>query len=127
VASLRLVSDVCVPLSNLADLIAQTKEDIDASPLPAPLVAHAGDGNFHAFIMFDPAKKEQVKEAKRLSSLMVQRALAMDGTCTGEHGIGFGKVKYLEGGRSKRPRRSDQSSMLKLRLCGAQTSWARAL
>lgn len=91
-----MITDVCVPLSNLADLIGQTKDEIQASFLPSPLVAHAGDGNFHAFITFHPDKQDEVAEAKRLSARMVEMALAMDGTCTGEHGVGMGKIKYLE-------------------------------
>jgi D-lactate dehydrogenase (cytochrome) len=69
-------------------MIGQTKDEIAASFLPSPLVAHAGDGNVHAFIMFHPEKPEEVEEAKRLSSRMVHAALALDGTCTGEHGVG---------------------------------------
>lgn len=91
-----MITDVCVPLSRLAQLIGETKEELRRSFLPSPLVAHAGDGNFHAFIMFDPTKPEEVSEAKRLSSSMVHKALAMDGTCTGEHGVGIGKIGYLE-------------------------------
>lgn len=92
-----MITDVCVPLSKLPDLIERSKAEIIESSLPAPLVAHAGDGNFHAFIMFDPKNPEEVKEAKRLSSNMVHKALELHGTCTGEHGIGVGKMKYLEG------------------------------
>ena len=91
-----MITDVCVPLSKLAQMIGQTKDEIAASFLPSPLVAHAGDGNFHSFIMFHPEKPEEVEEAKRLSSRMVHAALALDGTCTGEHGVGLGKIKYLE-------------------------------
>ncbi|CAN0368851.1 unnamed protein product, partial [Discosporangium mesarthrocarpum] len=107
-----LITDVCVPLSRLADLIGQCKKELDASPLPAPIVAHAasgcqgegrggwiGDGNFHALIMFDKKDPNSVAEAHRLSSFMVYKALEMEGTCTGEHGVGTGKIKYLEGER----------------------------
>ncbi|CAM9913382.1 unnamed protein product [Pylaiella littoralis] len=90
-----MTTDVCVPVSRLSDLIGQSKRELDASPLPAPIVAHAGDGNFHALIMFDRNKPEEVEEADRLSSFMVHKALEMDGTCTGEHGVGTGKIKYL--------------------------------
>jgi D-lactate dehydrogenase (cytochrome) len=91
-----MITDVCVPLSKLPDLIGQSKDKIRASSLPSPLVAHAGDGNFHAFIIFRPDRPEEVEEAKCLSAFMVKSALALDGTCTGEHGIGVGKIKYLE-------------------------------
>jgi len=66
------------------------------SPLPNTLLSHAGDGNFHAIILFDPTNKEEVAEALALSNEMVHLSLSMEGTCTGEHGIGIGKMKYLE-------------------------------
>ncbi|WOG98229.1 hypothetical protein DCAR_0417570 [Daucus carota subsp. sativus] len=91
-----MISDVCVPLSHLAELISKSKEELDASPLMCMVVAHAGDGNFHTLIMFDPSKEEQRKEAERLNHCMVHTALSMEGTCTGEHGVGTGKMKYLE-------------------------------
>lgn len=90
-----LTTDVCVPVSRLSDLISASKRELDASPLPAPIVAHAGDGNFHALIMFDRNDPTQVEEADRLSSFLVHKALEMEGTCTGEHGVGVGKIKYL--------------------------------
>ncbi|CAM9466007.1 unnamed protein product, partial [Choristocarpus tenellus] len=90
-----MVTDVCVPISRLAELIGVSKMELDASPLGAPIVAHAGDGNFHALIMFDKDDPAAVAEAKRLSSFMVHKALEMEGTCTGEHGVGTGKIKYL--------------------------------
>nr|VDD34440.1 unnamed protein product [Brassica oleracea] len=89
-------TDVCVPLSHLGELISRSKKELDASPLLCAVVAHAGDGNFHTCIMFDPNNEEQRKEADRLNNLMVHSALSMDGTCTGEHGVGTGKMKYLE-------------------------------
>lgn len=91
-----LITDVCVPLSRLAELISRSKQEIDASPLVCTVVAHAGDGNFHSVVLFDPTKEEQRKEAERLNRFMVHAALDMDGTCTGEHGVGTGKMKYLE-------------------------------
>ncbi|CAM9193792.1 unnamed protein product [Ectocarpus sp. 12 AP-2014] len=90
-----MTTDVCVPVSRLSDLIGQSKRELDASRLPAPIVAHAGDGNFHALIMFDRTNPADVAEADRLSSFMVHKALEMEGTCTGEHGVGVGKIKYL--------------------------------
>ncbi|KAH0907802.1 D-lactate dehydrogenase [cytochrome], mitochondrial [Brassica rapa] len=91
-----MTTDVCVPLSHLGELISRSKKELDASPLLCAVIAHAGDGNFHTCIMFDPNNEEQRKEAERLNNLMVHSALSMDGTCTGEHGVGTGKMKYLE-------------------------------
>ncbi|XP_030512520.1 D-lactate dehydrogenase [cytochrome], mitochondrial isoform X3 [Rhodamnia argentea] len=91
-----MITDVCVPLSHLAKLIARSKQALDASRLTCTVVAHAGDGNFHTVILFDPSKDDQRLEAQRLNHLMVHTALSMEGTCTGEHGVGTGKMKYLE-------------------------------
>lgn len=91
-----MITDVCVPLSHLAELISSSKQALDASSLVCTVIAHAGDGNFHTVILFDPNKEEQRKEAERLNHLMVYKALSMEGTCTGEHGVGTGKMKYLE-------------------------------
>ncbi|XP_066393389.1 D-lactate dehydrogenase [cytochrome], mitochondrial-like [Miscanthus floridulus] len=89
-------TDVCVPLSRLAECISTSKRLLDASPLTCLVVAHAGDGNFHTIILFDPSQDDQRKEAERLNHFMVHTALSMEGTCTGEHGVGTGKMKYLE-------------------------------
>jgi D-lactate dehydrogenase (cytochrome) len=89
-------TDVCVPISQLSKVLADTHTDLKASCLHAPLVAHAGDGNFHLFILFDETNQAHVKEAKRINENLIQRAIAMDGTCTGEHGVGIGKIAYLE-------------------------------
>ncbi len=88
-------TDVCVPISRLAECIEETRKDLAASPVLAPLVGHAGDGNFHLVFLIDPDDAAELAEAKRLNERMVMRALAMDGTCTGEHGIGYGKMKFL--------------------------------
>ncbi|KAK9122985.1 hypothetical protein Sjap_012587 [Stephania japonica] len=88
--------DVCVPLSQLAELISRCKEVLDASPLVCTVIAHAGDGNFHTLILFDPNQEDQRQEAERLNHFIVHAALSLDGTCTGEHGVGTGKMKYLE-------------------------------
>jgi D-lactate dehydrogenase (cytochrome) len=88
-------TDVCVPISRLAECIAETKADLDQSFVTAVLVGHVGDGNFHLAFILDPAKPEELAEASRLNDRMVQRAIAMDGTCTGEHGIGYGKMDFL--------------------------------
>ncbi|KAM7262018.1 hypothetical protein ACFE04_021095 [Oxalis oulophora] len=91
-----MITDVCVPLSHLAELISKSKQVLDASPLVCTVIAHAGDGNFHTVILFDPNKEDQRQEAERLNKFMVDTALSMEGTCTGEHGVGTGKMKYLE-------------------------------
>ncbi|KAK9921536.1 hypothetical protein M0R45_030042 [Rubus argutus] len=91
-----MISDVCVPLSCLAELISRSKQELDASELVCTVIAHAGDGNFHTVILFDPDNEEHRREAERLNHFMVHAALSMEGTCTGEHGVGTGKMKYLE-------------------------------
>ncbi|KAK1562690.1 hypothetical protein Q3G72_015795 [Acer saccharum] len=91
-----MTTDVCVPLSRLAELISKSKQELDASPLLCAVIAHAGDGNFHTVILFDPNDEEQRQEAERLNHFMVHAAMSMEGTCTGEHGVGTGKMKYLE-------------------------------
>jgi len=88
--------DVCVPISRLADCILETKKDNVGAPFPIPLVGHVGDGNFHMTYVLDPTNEAEVAAAHSLDDRMVRRALAMGGTCTGEHGIGLGKMKYLE-------------------------------
>ncbi|MGH6953210.1 MAG: FAD-binding oxidoreductase [Alphaproteobacteria bacterium] len=88
-------TDVCVPISRLADCILETKEDLKRSSLVAPIVGHAGDGNFHLAFVVDPDNPSEIEEAERLNERLVMRALAMDGTCTGEHGIGSGKLDFL--------------------------------
>jgi len=88
-------TDVCVPISRLADCILETKEDLKQSFLIAPLVGHVGDGNFHLAFVIDRANPKEIEEAEQLNARLVQRALSMEGTCTGEHGIGSGKMKYL--------------------------------
>ena len=89
------VTDVCVPISRLADCIAETQADIAASGLFAPVIGHVGDGNFHATIFIDPDDEAEFEKALGLDRRMVERALAMGGTCTGEHGIGLGKLKHM--------------------------------
>jgi D-lactate dehydrogenase (cytochrome) len=90
-----LATDVCVPISRLAECISETKRDLSQSPIPYALVGHVGDGNFHLVFMIDPNRPEEVAEACRLNDRMVARALAMEGTCTGEHGVGYGKMDFL--------------------------------
>jgi D-lactate dehydrogenase (cytochrome) len=90
-----VASDVCVPISRLAECVCETQRDIEASRLVAPILGHVGDGNFHLSLMVDLSDADEVERAKGLLERMVERALAMDGTCTGEHGVGQGKMKYL--------------------------------
>jgi D-lactate dehydrogenase (cytochrome) len=90
-----MITDACVPLSKLPDIIRWTREKIDASTLPSPIIAHAGDGNFHVCIMLRPDVKEDVAEAHALAAAIATKAISLGGTCTGEHGIGVGKKKYL--------------------------------
>jgi D-lactate dehydrogenase (cytochrome) len=91
-----LITDVCVPISRLAEALGETRRDIEASGLIAPIVGHVGDGNFHTLILTDPDDHAEIARAKALHERMVLRALALDGTCTGEHGIGFGKIGFLD-------------------------------
>jgi D-lactate dehydrogenase (cytochrome) len=90
-----VTTDVCVPISRLADCIGQTIADTQASDLPAPILGHVGDGNFHCAILIDPNDPRELEEAERLNRRVVERALAMDGTCTGEHGVGLHKMDFL--------------------------------
>ena len=89
-------TDVCVPISRLADCINQTLEDLSQTNLLAPLVGHVGDGNFHLQYLIDPNNEDELSEARWVNSRMIERAIEMGGTCTGEHGVGHGKIKYLE-------------------------------
>ena len=90
-----LSTDVCVPISRLAECIVETAKDIEKASMPIPLFGHVGDGNFHCVILVDPNNEADVEEAKAFNVRVVKRALAMEGTCTGEHGIGIGKQSYL--------------------------------
>ncbi|MEK9626277.1 MAG: FAD-linked oxidase C-terminal domain-containing protein [Gammaproteobacteria bacterium] len=88
-------TDVCVPISQLAECIRETQRDIQESNLIAPIVGHVGDGNFHLVLLVDKNNAEETERAQALHERMVMRALAMGGTCTGEHGIGYGKLDFL--------------------------------
>lgn len=94
--SVGYVTDVCVPVSRLADCILRTKEELKASTLIAPLFGHVGDGNFHVVFLIDPDRPEELAEAREFGDRIVEFALRMGGTCTGEHGIGMGKLAALE-------------------------------
>ncbi|MCP4429377.1 MAG: FAD-binding protein [Gammaproteobacteria bacterium] len=89
------VTDVCVPISRLAECITETQADIAEQGLFAPIVGHVGDGNFHSTVFFDPADKSAFAKILEFDKRLVKRALAMGGTCTGEHGIGMGKLKHM--------------------------------
>ena len=95
--ALAIPTDVCVPISRLAQCILETRADIDASGLTAPIVGHVGDGNFHVLVLFDPTDAEEVASAHRLNERVIVRAQALGGTCTGEHGIGCGKLEFMAG------------------------------
>jgi D-lactate dehydrogenase (cytochrome) len=90
-----LATDVCVPISRLADCILETKADLAQISLPAPLAGHVGDGNFHLMLVLDPAQPEEVRQAEWVNERLAERAIAMGGTCTGEQGIGIGKARFL--------------------------------
>ena len=90
-----IATDVCVPISRLAACLTATQDDIAASQLVAPILGHVGDGNFHLTLLVDMTDRAEVARAEGLCERLVERALAMEGTCTGEHGVGQGKMKYL--------------------------------
>jgi D-lactate dehydrogenase (cytochrome) len=88
-----LTTDVCVPISRLAECIVSTREDLDRVSFMAVIVGHVGDGNFHVQCLLRP---HQVEEAEEFAARLVERAQAMGGTCTGEHGVGLGKKRYMQ-------------------------------
>jgi D-lactate dehydrogenase (cytochrome) len=90
-----VVTDVCVPISALADNLLAARRDIDAAGLTGPILGHVGDGNFHAILLVDPTDAQEAARAKSVAAQIVERALASGGTCTGEHGIGLGKKAFL--------------------------------
>ncbi|MBK5924420.1 2-hydroxy-acid oxidase [Rhodovulum sulfidophilum] len=91
-----LVTDMCVPISRLAEAVEETRADIAQASIPGPILGHVGDGNFHAILLVEPDNAAELAEAKALAHRMVERALRMGGTVTGEHGIGMGKLDYME-------------------------------
>jgi D-lactate dehydrogenase (cytochrome) len=90
-----LTTDVCVPISRLAECIEETRSDLANVSFPTTIVGHVGDGNFHVLCMIDPANSAELDEANEFSERTVRRALRMSGTCSGEHGVGLGKMNYL--------------------------------
>ena len=91
-----LATDVCVPISRLAECISETAKDLEQASVIGAIVGHVGDGNFHLTLMLDPDDPKDVAEAERLNTRLVARALALEGTCTGEHGVGYGKIDFLQ-------------------------------
>ncbi len=89
-------TDVCVPISRLAECVGEAKRDLEANNLTGPIVGHVGDGNFHVSVLIDPADEAEIARAKAFYERLILRAIAMDGTCTGEHGVGRGKMRFLE-------------------------------
>ena len=94
--NLAFSTDVCVPISQLARCIAESNEDIAGASMPIALFGHVGDGNFHLVVLIDPHNPADVAEADEINRRVVMRALRMGGTCTGEHGIGLGKLDFLD-------------------------------
>jgi D-lactate dehydrogenase (cytochrome) len=90
-----VATDVCVPISRLAECVTATIADVEATGLIAPIVGHVGDGNFHLTILADGNDSSEVAAVDALIGRLNVRAIEMDGTCTGEHGVGQGKIKYL--------------------------------
>ncbi|MFN6936117.1 MAG: FAD-binding oxidoreductase [Tsuneonella sp.] len=88
-------TDVCVPMSRLAECIVETQADLAGASMPATILGHVGDGNFHVVFSLDPNSRDELAEVEALNTRLIERALAMDGTCTGEHGIGLGKQEWL--------------------------------
>lgn len=88
-------TDICVPISGLADCIVESKKDVSTAPYPVTIVGHVGDGNFHMSFVLDPNNPDELADALRREETIILRALKMGGTCTGEHGIGMGRKKYL--------------------------------
>lgn len=96
-AAKAYATDVCVPISSLADCIRETRMDVERSTsMPTFLLGHIGDGNFHYVFLIDPDDPQELEQVLQLSERLIQRAIRMGGTCTGEHGIGLGKQKYLQ-------------------------------
>jgi len=90
-----VVSDVCMPISRLAECVRETQRDVEESKMLTPIVGHVGDGHFHLSMLVDRNDPDEVRRAQALLDRLVERALSMDGTCSGEHGIGQGKMRFL--------------------------------
>ncbi len=90
-----VVTDICVPISRLAEAVEETRADIAASSLQGPILGHVGDGNFHAILLVDPDSRSEMDEAMQITERLAARALHLAGTVTGEHGVGIGKLDYM--------------------------------
>ena len=88
-------TDVCVPISRLAQCIDETTAELEQASFPTTIVGHVGDGNFHVLMLLDPNDADQWEESERINQSIVRRAIEMDGTCTGEHGIGLHKIQFM--------------------------------
>ncbi|MCB2137419.1 MAG: FAD-binding protein, partial [Rhodobacteraceae bacterium] len=93
--AMGLVTDICVPISRLAEAVAETRADIADAGIPGPILGHVGDGNFHSILLIERGNAEELKTAKALARRMAERAIAMGGTMTGEHGVGVGKKDLM--------------------------------
>src|SRR5690625_1547173 len=93
--SLASTTDVCVPISQLAQCVVETAEDLALASFPTQIVGHVGDGNFHVLMLLDPDNPDEWKESEQLNERIVRRAIAAEGTCTGEHGVGIHKRSFL--------------------------------
>ncbi|CAI7797801.1 unnamed protein product [Closterium sp. NIES-54] len=91
-----LLADVCVPISRLTELVLLAKQQIEQAQLVAPIVGHVGDGNFHVLFIVDPDNRDELAAVKRVNDSLVARAISVGGTCSGEHGVGYGKLPFLE-------------------------------
>ncbi|SLN60529.1 putative FAD-linked oxidoreductase [Roseovarius litorisediminis] len=91
-----IVTDICVPISNLAQAIEETRADLAENSVQGPILGHVGDGNFHAILLIDPDDPVEMAQANEVSDRMVKRALQLGGTATGEHGVGVGKLKFMQ-------------------------------
>jgi D-lactate dehydrogenase (cytochrome) len=99
--SRAVITDVCVPMSQLSDAVVEARDDLRQHGLIGPILGHVGDGNFHSTILVTPDNTAEIDAAEAAQGRMVARALAVGGTCTGEHGIGLGKRQYLEDERGR--------------------------
>lgn len=90
------ISDVCVPISQLSDVIVKSKQAITESGCVAPIVGHVGDGNFHCCFLLTPGDARELEKVKEVAMWMGRLAISVNGTCTGEHGVGRGKIKLVE-------------------------------
>jgi len=93
--AMGLVTDLCVPISRLAEAVRETRADIAASGLPGPILGHVGDGNFHAILLIERDNQAELRTAKALARRMAERAIRLGGTMTGEHGVGMGKKDLM--------------------------------